>query len=321
MKSKIIWVLQDHLVGNSNQSLALAQSLGLPLVIKKITYNKFSFLPSIITRTSLIDIDKKNSDYEGTYPDIIISSGRRLANLARYIKRKNPSTKIINILWPEINIKEFDLIILPYHDKYEDRYGNIIRINGALSKISASLIDLEQEKWQKKFSALPKPIIAVLIGGNTKKGKFSEYHASSLIEKCNNFAKTIGGSLVISTSRRTDIEIIDKIRKLIDVPNFFYDYTSKEENPYLGFLAIAKLIIATGDSISMCSDVCSTGKPVYIFYNDEFVPAKHQRFLEDLFEKNYAKNFAGDLSLEPWGNLKLLNNMEEISKIIRDRFL
>ena len=37
------------------------------------------------------------------------------------------------------------------------------------------------------------------------------------------------------------------------------------ENPYLGLLGLADILVATGESISMATEACATGKPVYFF--------------------------------------------------------
>ncbi|RMD60849.1 MAG: hypothetical protein D6826_11390, partial [Alphaproteobacteria bacterium] len=39
----------------------------------------------------------------------------------------------------------------------------------------------------------------------------------------------------------------------------------QEENPYLGYLALADVLVVTGESESMLSEAAATGKPVYIY--------------------------------------------------------
>jgi hypothetical protein len=56
------------------------------------------------------------------------------------------------------------------------------------------------------------------------------------------------------------------LESAIDVPCVFYRWQQDDaDNPYLGFLALANAIIATGDSMSMLAEACSAGRPVYIF--------------------------------------------------------
>lgn len=52
----------------------------------------------------------------------------------------------------------------------------------------------------------------------------------------------------------------------IDVPCHFYRWQANDDdNPHLGFLALADAIIVTGDSLSMLAEACATGRPVHIF--------------------------------------------------------
>lgn len=319
-----IWVLTDDIIGHTNQSLVLARNLGEKFTEKKIYYNFLSFLPSFIIGASLAFVNKLKSDIEGSYPDIVISSGRKLALISRYIKKHSPNTKIIHILWPETGIDEFDLIILPSHDKYPDKYGNIINIEGSLTEINKDFLIQEKSNWKEKFKQLPSPLIAVFIGGDTKRGDFTENHAEELFEKITSFAKSRSCSLLVSTSRRTNKNVIKKIKDTIEVPYYFYDFASKAENPYLGFLAVADIIIATGDSISMCTDCAASGKGFYIYEKSDFVPEKHRNFIQKLYSKNYAKKIDDLSKYDQINKINTLDNLSiviaEIKKILDTKF-
>ena len=84
-----IWVLIDNRTGNANQALALASKIGFEYQVKKVRYNILVMLPNFLlglwpihVKKSLLD-SLKNEDA----PDIIISSGRRTASLAVYLKK------------------------------------------------------------------------------------------------------------------------------------------------------------------------------------------------------------------------------------------
>ena len=55
------------------------------------------------------------------------------------------------------------------------------------------------------------------------------------------------------------------MKERLNAPYYFYDWHISHgvDNPFYGFLGLADIVIATGDSISMCSEVRATGKPVY----------------------------------------------------------
>ena len=57
--------------------------------------------------------------------------------------------------------------------------------------------------------------------------------------------------------------------------HYLYDWTWEHDsrnimkselgNPYYAMLRISDFFVVTGDSISILSEVCSTGKPVYVY--------------------------------------------------------
>jgi uncharacterized protein len=98
-----------------------------------------------------------------------------------------------------------------------------------------------------------------------------------------------GGSLLVTTSRRTPLEVIAILRSKLQNPKYFYDARSEGANPYSGLLACSDIIITSGDSISMCSESCSTGKPVYIYSPISLTPPKYLYFQRRLIESGYAK--------------------------------
>ena len=285
MEKSKIWVLIDDVIGHKNQAIALADALKMPYLIKELKYNLLAKLPSLLTPNTLFGISNKEI-FDDSFPDILISAGRKPAKAAIDVKKKSPKTKIIQILWPESGIKYFDLIILPKHDNRNDPYNNIIQINGSISKINPEFLRAKKLEVIDKYSSLPKPIIALIIGGNTKKGKFTESNLKELLDHANK--KANGGSLLISTSRRTDKSLHAILPSLIKVPFILYNPESGSYNPYTEFLAIADALIVTGDSISMCVDCASSSKPCFIYYLEEILPDKHIKFIQNLVEHNYA---------------------------------
>ena len=75
--------------------------------------------------------------------------------------------------------------------------------------------------------------------------------------------------MFVTTSRRTDT---DAARALVDalgnvtVHSYHWSIAhSEDENPYLGYLAMADILIVSGESASMLAEASATGKPVLIY--------------------------------------------------------
>jgi mitochondrial fission protein ELM1 len=79
----------------------------------------------------------------------------------------------------------------------------------------------------------------------------------------NALCASTGGSLMVTASRRTDLESQDALQATLNgLPTVFWDGTG--DNPYMGMLALADGIVVTEDSVTMASEAASTGKPVFI---------------------------------------------------------
>lgn len=323
--NKIIWVLGDNKAGNTNQAIALAAELGEKYELIELKYNYFSKLPNFFLQGRSTHIKNKllRSLEEKPFPDIIITAGRRTATLALYLKRKsNNKIKLIQIMQPAITYDEFDTIILPYHDSLMQESANVIRITGALSGVLPKL-PFAAEELHKNYPQLEK-FIAVIIGGNNKYYKLSDEDAfllSSLLFRVNHVRKL---PFFISFSRRTPRTVKLIIKNLMPDSTIIYDppendNSSNKFNPYLGMLSQAEYIISTADSISMCSDVAASGKPLYIFCPPSFNAPKHQVFIEQLVEQKIAKIFDQfTTSLEKYSYIPL-NEVKKVAEIIKKK--
>jgi len=317
-KKPVIWVLADDRAGNVNQVLGVAEALGLPFEVKDIAYDDMGKWPNLLRGSTLKGVDLENSsEISSPWPDIVIGAGRKTAPVARYIKKVSQGrTKAIQIMWPGFPYRHFDLIFVPQHDGIAPG-GRIVNTVGSPNRINKKVLVSKKKKWQEAFSYLEKPYVALLVGGDTKKGKFTQEHARELANKVNLFFQDKKGSLLVTNSRRTSQEAVDVLKKEIKVKFHYHDYYSTNENPYFGYLAVSDAIIASGDSISMCSEACSSGKPVFIYAPDSLTPDKHKKFHQNLYEKGCAKPL--DSNWEKW-DYTPLDDTKKVASIILENF-
>jgi mitochondrial fission protein ELM1 len=326
-----IWVLADNRVGNVNQAIALAEKIGLGYQLKPVEYNFWGNLPNFLLTFSPIHVKKQLLQLwkmEG-FPDLIISAGRRTASLASYLKHKSAGkVKIVQIMHPNLPFEQFDLIILPHHDKVNRKElcaneKNILRITGALNNIQAK-IQVGGIELRKNYPNL-KQFISVIIGGNSKNYQFSDGNARELATILSNITKnqpTIQQdekyTLFISFSRRTPNSAKQIIKNNVSSSAIIYDPTEEKTkpNPYFGMLAQADYIISTADSISMCSEAVSTGKPLYIFCPSNFKSPKHLSFTQNLVELGIAKILDKSVTQLEQYNYTPINEVERIANII-----
>jgi hypothetical protein len=314
MTSKI-WVLVDSRVGNSNQALSLADELSTEYETKNIEYNCFAILPNSIlgfwpfhVKRSILS-ELKNQPL----PEIIISSGRRTAAFASYLRKLSGNKlKIIQIMKPDISPDQFALIVLPQHDFFVQTLPNVIRIIGALNSVQKKLPQAEAE-FIKNYPDL-RNFIAVVLGGSNRKWNFNVDNAVLLANQLNTMSHNHSMPLFISFSRRTPRHVKELFCNRFLWPHIIYDPDKPGANPYLGLIAKASYIITTADSISMCSEAASTGKPLYIFMPENFYLKKHKFFVQQLFDLEIAKKLEkGTTYLENYKYEPLV----EIKKIVK----
>lgn len=315
-----IWILADDRPGTFSQSIGLAQELGYDYKIIDISYNKLAKLPNFILNGSILGVKSpKNLKKPAYFPKIIISAGRRSANIALYLKKKSQNqSKIIQIMNPNLNFDNFDFVLMPKHDNIDAKSDNIITTIGALTKTNDTEIEEAKTKFLD-FAELKKPIITVLVGGSSKKTHFDSQSAVNLANILDKITKNMNASLVILNSRRTSEDITNTIKTNLTCDyTFFYYKDVIDHNPYLALLGYSDFFIVTGDSISMISECASTGKNLYIFDEKDISTDKHRSFHQSLFDENYAKKLQKTdlLSQNP---SKKLQETKRIAQIIKNK--
>lgn len=322
-----IWILSDDRPGTSSQAIGLAERIGFEYRVINLKYNFLASIPNFLFSKSLLRLNKESkseilsSDY---LPRVVISAGRRSATIGLFIKKISHSkTDLIQIMNPNLNFKKFDLVILPKHDEIDEKkFKNLVTTIGSLTKIDEKIIANEVEKFHSWFANISKKKIALIIGGSSKKTVFDEESAKKLAEISSKISNNMDATLLILTSRRSDEKIIEAIKSNLNCDFKFFDWRIiKEDNPYLAILGYSDFFIVSGDSVSMISECCSTGKPVYIFDSNKISTEKHRRFHENLLSNNFAKKLEDDQETLENFLPKKLEETKRVASIIRQNIL
>lgn len=298
----LIWVLTDDRPGNAGQALGVAEALNQPFVQKNIRYSSLGKLPNIVRGSTLIGVtDDSVAALVAPWPDLVIAAGRRTAPVARWIKRTaGQNVALVQIMNPgRVGAADFDLIAIPRHDcdRPDGDLPNVVRITGAPHRYSNAKLEREAAAWAPRVKDLPRPYVSLFVGGATHQRPFPVALAKDVGARVNALAKELGGSVLLSTSRRTGVESEVALLAALDAPHRAYLWGQEKdgaaENPYGGFLALADVVVVTGDSVSMCSEACANPASVYIYAPPDMVAPKHARLHRDLFERGLAKPFTG----------------------------
>jgi len=262
-----VWLLTGFRAGDKAQMVALAEALGWPYEIKRLAYRPYEFVTNILLGLKLAGIDRRRSDaLTPPWPDLVITAGRRNEPVAHWIKACSQGrARVVHLGRPWSKVESFDLVVTtPQYNV--PLLSNVLQIDLPLHGVTPARLQAAGDRWRDSIAGLPQPLTAVLVGGDSPPYVFDAVMARRLGRQASDVARRQGGSLLVATSPRTKAAATEALQAAIDVPCRFYRWTpDSESNPYLGFLALADLLIVTGDSMSMVAEACATGKPVYVF--------------------------------------------------------
>lgn len=248
-----------------NQCLGLAAAIGVQPEIKRIRLRPlWDWLPPQIAVRArpLSGLDSAGDRLSPPWPRLLIATGRRTVAASVAIKRINPATLTVQIQNPHYATSAFDLVVTPAHDQL--RGDNVITTNGALHGVTRIKLDKAADEFSGALAHLPRPIIAVLVGGANKVYRMTPALIMDFCASLRTLAKSSECSFAVTPSRRTGAENTAALhRGLADTPHLIWD--GEGPNPYLGFLGLADAIIVTSDSVNMISEACAAGKPVYVY--------------------------------------------------------
>ena len=300
----VIWALIDDRAGHKSQCLGVAEALGLEFDVQRLEYKGRAGMPNVLLGATFAGLTSASRrELAPPWPDLVIGAGRRTAPVARAIKKASGGTaKLVQLMFPgNLGSDEFDLIAAPSHDNLPMR-RNLHRTIGAPHWITMARLDDAAGIWRESFQDLPRPRIALLVGGSTRRRTFTEALARDLAGTVSAMAAEQGGSLLVSTSRRS-ADVAGPLIAGINVPAHVYRWDDEGDNPYFGYLALADAFVVTGDSVSMCSEACYVNRPVYIYGPGELCVPKHARLHQALYDGGYARPLTG--SLEKWNHRSL----------------
>ena len=286
-----VWVLSDPVVGHASQSLGVAEALGLPFETRPLAYGPLARLPGLLGSRLLCGLDAASrAKLTPPWPDIVIATGRRLGGVARWIKRRGAAgghrVFLAQMMDPQWGRGDFDLIAAPAHDRLAP-CANIIATLGAPTRVTAERLAVAAEAWRAQLDHLPHPRIALLVGGSAGRRTFTPDQAAELGRRAAQLAQ--GGSLMVTTSRRTDDAAADALIAAITQPAYVHRWSQTGENPYYGLLGLSDGIIVTGESVSMASEAVAAGKPLFVYAPPALIKPAFAQFHAALYAQGLAQ--------------------------------
>lgn len=262
-----VWVPPSRRAGDGSQPLALAEALGWPFEVKQLTRRRGELLvaPPFVASVAGVRAGARDR-LEAPWPDLVLSSGRENEPVARWVKRRSGGrTRIVHVGRPWGPISAYDLIIATPQYRLPVR-ANVLHNAAPLHRAQVQGLTDARDAWASRAASLPRPFIAVLVGGGSGPYAFTRRSGERLVLAASALAARLGGSLLVTTSARTPRAAVEALQAGLTCPHLFFRWRSGAvDNPYHAFLTLADEIIVTGDSMSMIAEACATGKRVHLF--------------------------------------------------------
>jgi mitochondrial fission protein ELM1 len=290
----VIWAISDGRAGIEAQAVGLAEAVArqvpAEIVVKRVGWSgRIGRLPwwaNWLPRRWLTP----ESGIEAPWPDLWVAAGRATLPLSIRARRWSAGkTYVVQIQDPRVPATMFDLVIPPKHDRLTG--DNILPITGSPHRVTSQRLETEYDKFKDQIDALPRPRVAVLLGGKSRAFDLSALRAAEMAHQIQLPLEQEGGSLLMTFSRRTPDQAKALLTaRLRHLPGIIWD--GEGPNPYFAFLAAADYILVTEDSTNMATEAASTGKPVFILKMDG-QSLKFRLFHQELERQGAARPYGG----------------------------
>jgi mitochondrial fission protein ELM1 len=311
-----VWAVSDGRAGIEAQVLGLSEAVArlrpARIVVKRIGWKGgLGRLPSWLNLAPRRALTRE-SGVEPPWPDLWIAAGR--ATLPLSIRMRGWSrgrTFVVQTQDPRMSTARFDLVIPPRHDGLHG--DNVFPIVGSPNRVTPDRLRTDLARFRSRIEALPRPRVAVLIGGRSKAFDLPPERALVMAREIEAAVVREGGSLMLTFSRRTP----ERARALMaaelrHLPGFIWE--GEGDNPYFAFLAGADYILATEDSTNIAAEAASTGAPVFIL-KMQGEGAKFRLFHQDLESLGATRPFTG--TFDRWSYPPLAETDRAAAEILR----
>lgn len=275
-----------------NKLYKFLQTLSVGLVKKFSCRGCLWCMRTFLKRESFLEL-------QSCFADMVISCGSSLAGVNFVLSSENQARSVVIMRPGILSTKRFDLLIIPRHDRPPKR-ENVVMTAGALNLIDEEYLNscknqvekyLPQKVCQQLMMEDRKPVLGLLIGGDTRVFHLNKDLMKQMLSQIKSFLERQDAVVLVTTSRRTPHEIEGLIKEE------FRNYSrckllliANERNipgAVGAILGFSHLVVVSPESISMISEAASSGRYVVVFDQRQGLGLRHNRFLDHLYQNGY----------------------------------
>jgi mitochondrial fission protein ELM1 len=189
---------------------------------------------------------------------------------------------------------------------------------GAVHLVTSERLAAARTAFSDTIAESSRPLIGVLLGGASNSHRGDPETFAKIGKTLADMLRQSGGSAWITSSRRTPNAALNALKESLAGSRYrLWDGSKSEgqgDNPYFAILSAADYIVVTSDSVSMVTEACATGRPVYV----ADLPGgtkRFRRFHQDMRDEGATRPFSGHLDA-PWA-YDPVNDTPEVAAEVR----
>lgn len=283
-------ILTEGYAGLEAQALGLAQRTGLVGATRTLRAGTpWNWMPARFWPKPLEIVGGLDDLPDG----LVLTVGGTGGAIGARLRRER-GRQVVQIQNPRMKLDRFDLVVANRHDEISG--PNVLLTRTALHRVTPAVLDEARLAWQDRLAGLPRPLVAVLVGGANGRFRLGAAEAHALASGLAAMMRTDRIGIALTPSRRTGAEVRGILETTLQ-PLGAWIWDMQGQNPYLGLLACADAIVVTSDSVSMVSEAAATRAPVLVVE----LPGRSRRiglFLRDLIDAGRVRPFNG--RMEAW---------------------
>jgi mitochondrial fission protein ELM1 len=282
-------ILSEPYAGLQAQALGLAEAAGLsPAVLALHPQWPWRLFPAASWPAPLRAVG-----LSGPPAALLFTAGGTAGAIGAALRPRG--ARVVQVQNPRMSLRKFDLVVANRHDGLAG--PNVIVTRTALHRATPARLAEARAIWAPRLAHLPRPLVAVLVGGSNGRFRLEAAEGERLAAELAGMMALDRPGVALTPSRRTAPAVRDALRRRLE-PLGAWMWDMEGENPYFGLLALADVIVATLDSISMVSEAAATRAPVLLAE----LPGRSRRisqFLGGLLREDRVRIFAGRLKTWP----------------------
>lgn len=286
------WVVSEPYAGLQAQGLGLAEAAAFRPIMQPLQPRfPWRYLAARFWPQPLAALPEETM--AAALPPVVVGCGGAGAVVVAALRKRGSAA--VQVQHPRIDIRRFDVVLAARHDGLSG--PNVVVTRTALHRVTPARLADAAARWAGKLSHLQRPLVAVLVGGDSGRYRFGRREAAKLAHELAAMMEADRVGLALTPSRRTGSEEQALLRQVLE-PRGGWIWDGTGENPYFGLLALADVIVVTIDSVSMVSEAVATSAPVMLARLPGHSARQHV-FMQALINEGRVREFKGRLDHWP----------------------